>query len=241
VSEDVANDNDWEIGSTVPTRFAATGRQDLIVEVIYGTGTQEGLTDYFLSSEAYLANFDSDLVNQVYANVADGVDNEVAREELDKIVEPYPNLEVQDQTEFKEDQAAQINQLLNLIYVLLFLAVVIAGIGIANTLALSVFERIREIGLLRAVGMTRSQLRSSIRWESVIIAILGALLGIAIAFFFGWAVIEALKDEGITEFAAPAGRLIIIVLVAALIGVIAAWFPGRRASKFDILQAIATE
>jgi putative ABC transport system permease protein len=241
VSEEAADDNNWRLGSEVPVRFAATGDQRLTIDVIYGTGTREGLTDYALSSDGYLANFDTDLVNQVYANLAPGVSAEEGRATLDRIVKPFPNLEVQDQTQFKEDQASQINQLLNLIYVLLFLAVLIAGIGIANTLALSVLERIRELGLLRAVGMSRAQLRSSVRWESVIIAVLGALLGIAIAIFFGWAVVEALKDEGISEFVAPPGRLLIIVIAAGVIGVIAALLPGRRAARLDILQAIVTE
>ncbi|MGH9026047.1 MAG: ABC transporter permease, partial [Acidimicrobiia bacterium] len=154
VSEKVANDNDWRLGSRVPVRFASTGTQQLTVETIYGTGAREGLTDYFLSSEGYLANYDDNLVSQVYANLGDGVSADEGRATLDEIIRPFPNLEVQDQTQFKEDQAAQINQLLNLIYALLFLAVLIAGIGIANTLALSIYERIRELGLLRAVGMS---------------------------------------------------------------------------------------
>jgi putative ABC transport system permease protein len=240
VSAKAANDNDWQLGSEVPARFG-TGKTQLTVETIYGTGTREGLTDYFMTSAGYLAHYDDNLVSQVYANLADGVSPDQGRAALEEIIEPFPNLEVQDQTQFKADQAAQINQLLNLIYALLFLAVLIAGIGIANTLALSIYERIRELGLLRAVGMSRGQLRSSIRWESVIIAVLGSILGIVIALFFGWAVVEALKDEGITEFYAPPGQLLIIVVIAAFIGVIAALLPGRRAARLDILHAIAYE
>jgi putative ABC transport system permease protein len=119
--------------------------------------------------------------------------------------------------------------------------VVIALIGIANTLALSIYERTRELGLLRAVGMSRRQLRSSIRWESVIIALLGTLVGLVIGFFFGWAVIQALKDQGFTRFAPPAGQLILVVIVGGLAGVLAAVFPARRAAKLDVLKAVTHE
>jgi putative ABC transport system permease protein len=134
-----------------------------------------------------------------------------------------------------------INQLLNLIYALLFLAVVIAGIGIINTLSLSILERTRELGLLRAVGMSRRQLRSSVRWESVIIAFLGTLLGLVIGLFFGWAVVEALADQGITEFTAPIPLLVLFVILGGIGGVLAAIFPARRAAKLDVLQAVAYE
>ena len=130
----------------------------------------------------------------------------MCRQAIDRVLKAYPNAKLQDSTEFKDSQAAQINQLLGLIYVMLLLAVIIALIGIANTLALSIYERTRELGLLRAVGMSRRQLRSSIRWESVIISLLGTILGLVIGLFFGWAVVEALKDQGFTKFAAPGGQ-----------------------------------
>jgi putative ABC transport system permease protein len=163
------------------------------------------------------------------------------RKAIDGVLKVYPNAELQDRTEFKDAQAAQINQLLGLIYVMLLLAVIIALIGIANTLALSIYERTRELGLLRAVGMSRRQLRSSIRWESVIIALLGTLVGLVIGFFFGWAVIQALRDQGFTRFAPPAGQLILVVIVGGLAGVLAAVFPARRAAKLDVLQAVTHE
>src|SRR5262249_61662952 len=125
--------------------------------------------------------------------------------------------------------------------VLLALAVVVAVSGVVNTLALSVLERIRELGLLRALGMTRPQLRAMIRWEAVVIAVLGALLGLAVGTFFGWALVRALHDQGITEFAAPVGTLAGFVLAAGLAGVLAAVFPGRRAARVDGLRAITTE
>src|SRR5207248_5410275 len=116
--------------------------------------------------------------------------------------------QVEDQAQYKEDQAGQINQILVLFYLLLALAVIIAFIGIINTLALSVLERVRELGLLRALGMTKAQLRAMIRWEAVIIDVLGAVLGLAVGVFFGWTVVRALHNSGISEFSVPVGTLI---------------------------------
>ncbi len=131
--------------------------------------------------------------------------------------------------------------MLTLVYALLALAVLIALLGIANTLALSIVERTRELGLLRAVGMARRQARSMIRWESVITAIIGAILGLAIGTFFGWALVSALESEGITELSIPVGLLLLYVLVAGLAGVLAALPPARRAARLNVLEAIATE
>ena len=124
---------------------------------------------------------------------------------------------------------------------LLALAIVIALLGIANTLALSIFERTRELGVMRAVGMTRRQLRSTIRWESVIIALQGTLLGLLVGIFFGWALVRAQKSQGITVFSLPYLTLVIVILLAGLAGVAAAILPSRRAAKLNILQAIVTE
>jgi putative ABC transport system permease protein len=131
--------------------------------------------------------------------------------------------------------------LLALVYALLGLAILIALLGIANTLGLSIYERTREIGLLRAVGMTRSQLRSAIRWESVIIALQGTVLGLAIGLFFGWVLVRALADEGLTVFRVPYGSLGLIFALAAVAGMVAAIGPSRRASKLDVLKAVVSE
>jgi putative ABC transport system permease protein len=124
---------------------------------------------------------------------------------------------------------------------LLGLAIVIALVGIVNTLALSIFERTREIGLLRAVGMARRQVRTMIRWEAVIIAVFGAVLGAVVGIFFGWAMVQALRSQGITTLTVPAGQLIFYILISAVFGVIAAILPARRAARLDVLAAITTE
>ncbi|HEY0399291.1 MAG TPA: FtsX-like permease family protein, partial [Acidimicrobiia bacterium] len=121
----------------------------------------------------------------------------------------------------------------------LLLAVLIALIGIVNTLALSIFERTRELGLLRAVGMARRQLKRMIRWESIIITILGAVLGLGVGAFFGWAAVSAMGDIGVDRLSLPAFRLIMFVVVAGAAGVVAAIFPARRAARLDVLEAIA--
>ncbi|MGZ4465310.1 MAG: ABC transporter permease, partial [Nocardioides sp.] len=140
-----------------------------------------------------------------------------------------------------KEQAAPINQLLVLIYALLGLALVIAVLGIVNTLALSVIERTREVGLLRAIGLARPQLRRMIRLEAIVIAVLGALLGVAMGIVFGLALMVSLRDQGLEVVRVPAVQLVLFVLVSAVLGVLAAVFPARRAARLDVLRAISTE
>lgn len=153
----------------------------------------------------------------------------------------FGNVEVQDQTGFRDKYAGQVNSLLGLVTALLFMAILIALFGIINTLGLSIFERRRELGLLRAVGMSRRQVKRMIRWESVIIAILGAVLGLVIGVFFGWSLQQALVDQGVTELRIPVGQLAVYLVFAGLAGVIAAIWPARRAAKMNVLEAISYE
>ncbi len=136
---------------------------------------------------------------------------------------------------------SSVNQLLGLVYALLGLAVIIALIGIVNTLMLSVFERTREIGLLRAVGMRRRQVRTMVRSEAVILAIFGAVIGIVIGTALGLALVSSLRQQGITDTAVPVSSLVIFLLLSALLGLVAATWPARRAARLDVLAAIATE
>jgi len=152
-----------------------------------------------------------------------------------------PGATVLDQDGYKAEQANQVNQLLYFIYALLALAIVIGLLGIGNTLALSIFERTRELGVMRAVGMTRRQLRSTIRWESVIIALQGTVLGLAVGVFFGWALVLAQKNQGLSVFSVPFRTLLIVIILAGLAGVAAAILPSRRAAKLNVLRAITTE
>jgi putative ABC transport system permease protein len=240
VSQRLANREDWTVGTELETQFP-TGERTMEIQAIYGTGEREGLTDFGIAIDAYNLGYPEQIDNQVYVRLADGVSIAEGRKALERVAKPYPNAEIQDHSEFKKAFASQINQFLGLIYVLLALAIFIALIGIANTLALSVYERTQELGLLRAVGMSRRQLRSSVRWEAVIIAVLGTLVGLAIGVFFGFAIIKALRDQGFEKFSPAIGQLIIIVIAAGFAGVVAALFPARRAAKLDILRAISSE
>ena len=241
VSQRIADEKGWKIGDTVKARFPNGGTTDLTVAAKYGVGQQEGLSDYFVSLDTFTKNYPEQFDAQIYAKLKPGVSLAAGKKAMDRVVKPYANAKVEDQAEFKAKQEQSIDQFVNLIYALLFLAVIIAGIGIANTLALSIVERTREIGLLRAVGMTRSQLKSTIRWEAVIIALLGTALGLVIGLFFGWAIVQALREQGINKFAPPGAQLVIIVLIAALLAVLFAYFPARRAAKLDVLKAVSTE
>jgi putative ABC transport system permease protein len=123
-------------------------------------------------------------------------------------------------------------------YALFMLAVVIALLGIANTLALSIFERTRELGLLRAVGMTKAQVRAAVRWEAVIIALFGTTLGLGVGTFFGWAMVRALAGQGIDTLTVPFSTLAIVAAIAAIAGVAAAVLPSRRAARLHVLDAL---
>jgi putative ABC transport system permease protein len=237
VSQQYADDHGYTLGSSVPARFES-GSTEFTVDVIYKNRDLVG--DYFLSREGFQAHVDTQNDAELFVG-ADKSELASVRTAIDDITKPYPTATVQDVSEFKADQAAQINTLLTLVYVLLFLAIVIALLGIANTLALSIFERTRELGLMRAVGMTRRQVRSTVRLESVIIALLGTALGLMIGLFFGWAVVKALSSEGLNTLAVPAGPLVVVVLAAIVAGISAAILPARRASRLDILPAISSD
>jgi len=238
VSKRKADANDWKLGSKIPVTFVKTGKVPLTVRYIYKANT---FGDYFISLKTYEKNFTDQLDFLILAKLKPGVSAEAGRKAIEPLLKPYPIAELKDNAQYKADQKQQVNQVLNLVYVLLFLAVIIALIGIANTMTLSIHERTKELGLLRAVGESRRQTRSMIRWEAVIIALLGTLLGIVIALFFGWAIIEALHDEGFTKFSAAPVQLLVIVVIGGFSAVLAALLPARRAARLNVLEAIQHE
>ncbi len=238
VSQKYADDNGLRIGSRISARFLDPRPIELTVAVIYHDADLVG--EAFLSLAGFDAHFPGYQTQQIYV-AAQSSQLASVRTALDRITAPYPTAKVEDVAEFKASQTQGVNTLLGLIYVLLGLAVVIALLGIVNTLALSIFERTHEIGLMRAVGMSRRQTRSIIRWESVITALLGTLLGLVIGLFFGWSVVKSLNSEGIHQLAIPVGQLLVVVIVAALAGVLAAIIPARRAARLDVLEAISTD
>lgn len=179
--------------------------------------------------------------SSIAIDAAPGADKVALGKALEAATKDFPTVTVQNQEDFADAQRSQVDQLLYLIYALLGLAIVIAALGIVNTLALSVIERTREVGLLRAVGLGRGQLRRMVRLEAIAIAVLGALLGIAAGLLFGVVLQRAFGDQGITELSIPWTRLVVFVIIAGLVGVLAAVLPARRAAKLNVLRAITTE
>jgi putative ABC transport system permease protein len=163
------------------------------------------------------------------------------QDRLDAVVADLPVVTVKDQAEFAQEQREPIDQFVLIIFALLGLALIIAVLGIVNTLALSVIERTREVGLLRAIGVSRAQLRTMITLESVVIAVLGAILGVVLGVGFGIALMYAVRDQGLEVISVPTTQLAVFLVLSVVIGVLAAIFPARRAARLDVLKAIAAE
>jgi putative ABC transport system permease protein len=157
------------------------------------------------------------------------------------LADPFPNANVRTQAGYKDAQESELDTFLNVFVALLLLSEVIALLGIVNTLFLSVYERTREIGLLRAVGMSRRQVRRMVRGESVVITLIGCVLGVLIGLLWAWAVVSALSGQGIGTVEIPPGDLALFVVISAIAGFVAALLPAWRASRLDVLEAIAQE
>jgi putative ABC transport system permease protein len=226
------------VGDSERVTFARTGPTTIRIGGVYKPNAVFGT--YLVGGGYFLEHFDTPLPTAVLITSTGGT-SPAAQATISNGLKPFPNVKVQTQTEFKKTQQAQVNQLLGIIYVLLALAVLIALIGIVNTLMLTIFERTHEIGLLRAVGMGRRQVRAMIRAEAVIISIFGAVIGVVLGTGLGVALSESLKKQGITDIVVPVGSLIVFLVIAALLGLVAASWPARRAAKLDVLAAIATE
>lgn len=225
------------VGSVVPVIFAQTGPTTIRVGGIYKYNPLAG--SFLVSAGYFLKHFDHPLLNAVLISTAPGTRNFEAT--LNRALSAYPNLSIQSRAQFESSEQHSVNQLLGLVYVLLALAIVIALIGIVNTLMLSVFERTHEIGLLRAVGMKRRQVRAMIRSESVIVALFGAVVGIAVGTGLGIALASSLRNNGVTNISVPLPSLFAFLILSAMLGLAAASWPARRAANLDVLAAIATE
>ena len=229
------------VGDPLTVGFSATGDVPLTIKALFdGEILGAGDTTYIVGLDTFEANVTDVFDRQVYVTIHDDVDAATATAAIEGALTGWPNADLQDQASFKEAITSEIDMMLNLIYGLLALAVIIALIGIANTLALSVHERTRELGLLRAVGMTRRQLKTAIRWESVLISLLGTALGFGIGVVGAWGITQALAADGVTTFVVPAPQLTVIVGLAIFAGVLAALGPARRAARLNVLEAIAT-
>ena len=237
--KDPANDLDLTVGSTVDVTFQNGATQTLTVAGIFGNAT---FGNWLISLDTLAGVSDAparDLF--IIAKLADGVDPAAGDAAIAAAMEPYPQANVQNNAEFLDSQEAQINQLLFIITALLAFAIVIAILGISITLALGVFERTREIGLLRAVGMNKRQTRRSVRWEAVIVSMFGAIIGIVVGTFLGVVLSVAVPNDVISKLAFNPTIIIAILVGAVIAGLFAALYPSYKASNMNILEAIATE
>jgi hypothetical protein len=236
IDSTTAKSKHLSVGDTVPVKFALTGPANVRIGGIYQANALIG--SYLVSAGFFGSHFSNQTPAALLLRTggSGAADSDVTR-----ALAPFPNAQVQTRAQFEQAQTASVNQLLGLVYALLALAVLIALIGIVNTLMLSVFERTREIGLLRAVGMKRRQVRTMIRSEAVILAIFGALIGIIIGTGMGVALVSSLKQQGITDTVVPASSLVVFLVLAALLGLLAASWPARRAARLDVLAAIAVQ
>jgi len=246
ITEDAADSAGLALGDPVEISFLDDARPEAdriaTVSGIYDDSTAAGgIGSYVLGLDDFTAAVPTSTDSQVFVQLADGVSVAQAQPEIERVVEPYVTAEVQSVDEFKDSIGDQLDVLLNLVIGLLFLAVIIAALGIANTIALSVLERTRELGLLRAVGMRRRQVRSAIRWEAVIISLFGTVLGLSFGILGGWGIVRALRDEGFGVFQVPVVTLVIVSLLAGLVGLLAAVIPAWRAGRMNVLDAISTE
>ncbi len=237
VDANTATSKHLGVGSVVPVRFAQTGVSTMRVGGVFKPNALLG--SYLVGDSFFLAHFNQPLPVAVLLHT--GGSTSSTTRSVQAGLAAYPNLKIQTRAEFQKSQQAQVNQLLGLVYALLALAVLIALIGIVNTLMLSVFERTHEIGLLRAVGMKRRQVRVMIRAESVILSLFGAVIGVVVGTALGAAFAASLKHQGITDLVIPFTSLVVFVVLAGLLGLAAASWPARRAAKLDVLAAIATD
>lgn len=238
-SETFAAENEWKLGTPVPMTDADGETVTVSVTGIYADNQLLGnwVTSQQVYEQVTPAAMRADWA--VLVKAAPGADVPALRAELEKATDAFLVVQVKDRDQFKGEQGQQIDTLLAVLYGLLALAVVIAILGIVNTLALSVVERRREIGMLRAVGMQRPQVRRTIYIESVLIAVFGAVVGVLLGLAFGWGFVRTLADEGLGTVAVPWGQVVAMLLGSGVVGVLAALWPASRAARTKPLEAIA--
>ncbi|MDN5795900.1 MAG: ABC transporter permease [Intrasporangium sp.] len=237
-----ATERGLQVGDTLAMTFPRDGEQLLRVAGVMADESAQALSSrYILSLDGYARHYSEDVDATVYVKLMGGVDQSRARAALKAAVADFPNAQVRDQAEAAAGRAAAIEQVIGLVTVLLGFAVLIALLGITNTLALSIVERTREIGLLRAVGMTRTQLRWMVRAEAVLVAAVAVVGGIVLGLGLAVATLAALAADNPVVVSIPVGQLLAIVAVAVLGGLAAGLLPARRAAQLDVLASIATQ
>ena len=236
--QDVADDLGVVVGDTVAVEFVATGVKSFTVGAIYENDFLIG--DYVLDLSGWNENFTTVDDSVISMRVATGVEPEAADAALAPLESAFPQLEFETRLEYQERQEGTLDSFLVVINVFLGLAIVIALLGITNTMALSILERTQELGLMRAIGMTRRQTRSLVRFEAGVVSLFGALLGVVVGIAFGWIAVLAIPDSFIDRLAIPYPTLAIYVVIATAAGLLAAALPARRAARLNILDAISS-
>jgi putative ABC transport system permease protein len=240
VAKSAAAKHGWHVGDTVKAEFAESGKHKLHIAAVY-SGKGFISDDFVVSRAAQTAMAGPQLVTGAFVTLAAGADRGQVQDAISSALADHPDAKVLDRDGYEKEASGFIDDLLTFMTVMLALAVMIALLGIVNTLALSVFERTRELGLLRAVGMTRSQVRAMVRWESAVISLIGAVAGAGLGIGIGLALSQILKDEGIKAISIPVGQIAVYVAVAAVAGIVAALGPARSAAKVDVLKAVVTD
>ncbi len=237
LSDDKAERDGLEVGDTLRVVFLNQETRDL---TLVGTFERDDFSNVIVARELFDGQPGDIFTAQVLIESAPGLSADEAETAIRTVSDNYPTAKLETRAEFIDSQSSQVDGFLNFIYALLLMSVFIAVLGIVITLLLAVYERRRELGLVRAIGMTRPQVRSSIRWEAMITGVLGALMGTALGMALGWIVVKALSDQGLTTFSVSVTSIVIFVVASIALTVLAAWFPARRAANADVLQAIAT-
>ena len=236
VRQPAAEDRALAVGDTVSVRLQQ-GAADLTVAGIYDQGYQLA-SDWLVDNSMLDATLNRSLDTRVLVSSDDATEALIS--DIEAILASDPTARISSRDDFIDDQAGQITSLLTLLYALLGMSVVVALIGIVNTMSLSIHERTRELGLLRAVGMTSRQLRRTVRYEAAIIALIGTLAGLVLGLFFGWAAFDAL-GLGYSDFAVPWTALVAIGVAGLVAGLLSGVLPARRAGRLEVLDAIATQ
>ncbi|MFG2120504.1 ABC transporter permease [Streptomyces sp. NPDC048710] len=239
VDQDRAKDYGWKAGSQFTVHYEDGKAQKLTV-----TGVYEGndmLNGIMIDNSVLTPHLSDASDMQVMVKTADGASDSV-KDRLEKALGSNPAIKVQDKQDISNDIAKMFTTMLNMLYGLLGMAVIVAVLGVINTLAMSVFERSQEIGMLRAIGLDRSAVKRMVRLESLVISLFGGVLGIGLGVFFGWAAGELLGTKMATyELVLPWGRMTVFLLLAAVVGILAALWPARRAARLNMLTAIKAE
>ena len=239
-SEGYAEDHGVDLGDRVPVVFADGATDEVVVRAVFDSLAFGG--DVLVHEDLWAEHAPQHSYYLVLVGLADGTSLEGGRAAVEALTAGPGAPDVMDRDEFIADQAAEVDALLTVIYALLGVAIVIALMGIANTISLSVHERTRELGLLRAVGQTRRQLRAMVRWESVIVAVFGTAGGLGLGLFLSWGLVRSLNaEEGWATYIVPVGSLAVVLAVGAAAGVLAGLRPAGRASRLDVLAAVAAD